>query len=48
LALNDGLCFLRFSFMSCSFSPVILRAEHDLNNLSEFWGPPHIPAITHH
>jgi spermidine synthase len=46
LALNDGLCFLRFSFMSCSFSPVILRAEHDLNNLSEFWGPPHMVSPT--
>jgi hypothetical protein len=31
--------------MSCSFSPVILRAEHDLNNLSEFWGPPQLQQI---
>ena len=42
LVLNDGLCFLRFYFMSCSFYSVyILGAEPALNNLSKIWGLPH-------
>ncbi|MFH1141549.1 MAG: hypothetical protein V1724_07835, partial [Chloroflexota bacterium] len=40
LALNDGLCFLRLCFMSCSSYSPILGAEPALNHLSEFWGPP--------
>jgi hypothetical protein len=33
--------------MSCSFSPfLILGAEPDLNNLSEFRGPPHKSGVS--
>ena len=39
LAFNDGLCFLRFYFMSCPLSSfLILGAEPNLNNPSELLG----------
>ena len=42
-ALNSGLCFLRFCFnFLLLFILFILGAELYLNNLSSFWGPPHI------
>ena len=41
LALNPGLCFLRLSFIVCSFLvPCFLGAVNDLSYLSNSLGPP--------
>jgi hypothetical protein len=42
-ALKSGLCFLRFCFNFLLLHILfILGAELYLNNLSSFWGPPHL------
>ena len=45
LALNDGLCFLRFCFMFSSYSIFIIGAEPALSYLSKFRGPPHYERV---